>query len=586
MRNYTLVNKLQKTMILLFFVVFLVLGLTQTACAKPCMEEVGEKTWYISGSVNLTMYKNANSKKTKYIEREIKNSRDSAPQWSANKFNVNYEHNKGSEGKLPKASTITYCSGTVAPHADKTLVNKGKIFIGWSTDKDAADKDNAMLYEPGDDISKLTEKDNNTITLYPIFIDKDATKIYNVPNDVYKEYPESMDLNFKVKFASAGRIVKLERLVINDWEQVDIIKLTGKEKNLKFTFPAKAPSKIYRIVVRETDGSNAAATIFRLVNNNKKPNFKVITGKHTKKKGNKYILSRENNAEGYQLKLKVTPANKQTLTLRADGYYLTHKRISKDEKSKIVTFNLDENDLKTKYTSIVITSEMEEGEYWQMFEAAEFKMKKELKPEYLLIGDSRIIGMSGARGNAVSGYINSKATRALAKVVNTDDTKISYFGVNGASSKLWFKKGDFRNTVKAVGRLKTKKLQHKIGVFDNRSDGKSGVIFWLGINEIKNAKNYIANIKKLHKYYPDLKIHVMSVGSVYKKPYGITNKKIGKFNSQLRKAFGGKKIRNVYYHNINVKIGKKSGRWEKCGILHYNMKTYVKKKKKMGRAVK
>ena len=99
MRNITLGNKLQKVMILLFFAVFLVLVLTQTACAKPSMEDVGENTWYKSGSVNLTIYKNNNSDKTKYIERKINISRDIEPNW-AESINKSFEWNFNLSGSI------------------------------------------------------------------------------------------------------------------------------------------------------------------------------------------------------------------------------------------------------------------------------------------------------------------------------------------------------------------------------------------------------------------------------------------------------------------------------------------------------
>ena len=485
-------------------------------------------------------------------------------QWRPNIYNIKYVNNSYSKGSLPKSCRITYGSGIKAPYADKNLVAKDKLFAGWSTSKNAATIQGAPLFEPGDDISKILAEDGATINLYPIFMDKDKTKIFNVPKTIYKNYQESKAIQLKVKFGAKNRIVKFEKNIGGEWEQLAIRKLTGKESGIRFVIPKYDSSGAYRVVVRSSEGSMAAAANVDVIVDRKLPSAAIKTDRHVKKEKAQYIVTSDSNGKGYRIKVVVTPAHKQKLILRTEeGVYVDAKRIAESKKKQVVIFDLNYADINRSDTRFVLIAEEQVNGHLQRNIIAEFSIKKTTNPRILFIGNARLLGFAGYKGSVTGKTSASVAGKNLAKIAGIPIQNILYYAKGSGTHFDWF----------SEGKIKNKSLRSKLQSMTDSERDDQFILLWPDVGDVRNVDKYIADVKGLHRRYPGLRIHILSVGQVYKKPYGYTTKEITRFNSKLKKTFANNNYQGVNWHPVKVKINKKSGPREVGGVINYNTKT-------------
>lgn len=152
--------------------------------------------------------------------------------------------------------------------------------------------------------------------------------------------------------------------------------------------------------------------------------------------------------------------------------------------------------------------------------------------EYIFLGDSRMVGMSGA--------VSSSDIKYIAKV------GMGYSWLNSTAGPT------LRSYLNA------------------NSDVK--VILALGINDLGNIQSYITYYQSLIKKYPKTKFYILAVNPVDEKTekahgYTVKNSQIETFNKKLSTAFGSAYLNSYTYL-------KKQGISTADGI-HYQPKTYM-----------
>ena len=104
-------------------------------------------------------------------------------QWKANTYIVKYDANEGT-GTM-SSSKYTYDKELVL--TKNTFTREGYIFDGWNTKEDGSGTD----YKDGQSVKNLTDKNNDTITLYAQWIDEDNKENENPGDGTENENPDS-----------------------------------------------------------------------------------------------------------------------------------------------------------------------------------------------------------------------------------------------------------------------------------------------------------------------------------------------------------------------------------------------------------
>lgn len=158
---------------------------------------------------------------------------------------------------------------------------------------------------------------------------------------------------------------------------------------------------------------------------------------------------------------------------------------------------------------------------------------KKFGGDYLIVGDSRIVGMDSA--------VAAKNAKFIGKVS---------MGYN------WLKSN-------AGPEVK----QYLAG------NPKLKVVFAFGVNDLGNITQYISYYKSLMREYPKTEFYFTAVNPVNEplalsKGYQVKNSQIKAFNTKLKSAFGSKYI-NTYSYLVKNKFGSSDG-------VHYTADTYRK----------
>ncbi len=152
---------------------------------------------------------------------------------------------------------------------------------------------------------------------------------------------------------------------------------------------------------------------------------------------------------------------------------------------------------------------------------------------YLIVGDSRVVGMDSAVSDAKTKFIG-KVSMGYTWLKSTAGPQVeSYLAGNP----------------------------------------KLTVVFAFGVNDLGNASKYISYYKSLKKEYPQATFYFLSVNPVDEQVaaangYTVKNSQIKAFNKQIKSAFSGKYINSYSYLNKNG--------FSTADGIHYTSATYQK----------
>lgn len=123
---------------------------------KPVMKGYKFKGWYLD------------TKKITAISRKYSGDLYLKAKWQENNYNLKFKASiKGDSvkatGRMPSVKRIKYSQDYVIP--DCTYKKEGYTFIGWSNNK-YSDK---VIYKANEEISKVTDQNRKTITLYALW---------------------------------------------------------------------------------------------------------------------------------------------------------------------------------------------------------------------------------------------------------------------------------------------------------------------------------------------------------------------------------------------------------------------------------
>lgn len=153
--------------------------------------------------------------------------------------------------------------------------------------------------------------------------------------------------------------------------------------------------------------------------------------------------------------------------------------------------------------------------------------------KYLMVGDSRTVGMSSAVSSSQVKFIG-KVSMGYSWLKSTAGPKVKQYLAGNPGLK---------------------------------------VVFAFGINDLGNISSYITYYKALMKAYPDTEFYFLSVNPVNEKlasskGYSVKNSAIKKFNTKLKSTFGARYI-DTYSWLTKKGFGTADG-------VHYTSETYLK----------